>query len=298
VLVHNDRIIGEGYHVVFGGKHAEVNALESVITADKHLIPQSTMYVSMEPCAHFGKTPPCAHRLVEEGIRTVVVAVEDPNPMVAGKGIAYLRENGVDVEIDICRQEAIDLNKSFFHFHQKRRPYITLKFAQSADGFIAETGRQAVHLTSIESDTLVHKMRAENQAILVGAATAISDDPLLTVRHWKGRDPLRLVLGDDRPLPAGLRMFNDGGATLFVTLNAAEFATSFSAKMQELHIISLLVEGGLETLELFLQNGLWDEMYRFTAPAKLEGGIPAPRISWVPQRSTSSGIDHLDYYEH
>ncbi|HPE96880.1 MAG TPA: bifunctional diaminohydroxyphosphoribosylaminopyrimidine deaminase/5-amino-6-(5-phosphoribosylamino)uracil reductase RibD [Chitinophagales bacterium] len=296
VIVADGKVIGEGYHHRFGEPHAEIEALNSVLPHDQEKIIGATMYVTLEPCSHHGKTPPCADRLIAEQIGKVVIATLDPNPLVAGRGAERLREAGIEVETGMLEQEAVALNKAFFSFHRKGRPFITLKWAQSADGFISALHRQPVHLTNETSDKLVHQLRAEHQSILIGAATAISDDPLLTVRHVYGNDPLRLVLGDDRMLPPELRMLNDGGNTVMLHMEGRTFRSFLLEKMQGLHVISLLVEGGTNTLEMFLQEGLWDDIWRFSVAQTLEGGTPAPRISLVPDEKRSVDGDVLEIY--
>lgn len=296
VIVYEERIIGEGFHRQFGGPHAEIEALNSVHPDDVKYLPQSTLYVTLEPCSHHGKTPPCAHRIVQDGIKKVVVAVEDPNPLVAGNGIRYLKENGVEVLAGMLSEDASDLNRAFFQFHQKGLPWITLKWAQSADGFLAGINRQPIHFTSHESDIFVHRMRSEHQAILIGAATAVSDDPLLTVRHFKGKDPLRIILSDGRPLPDNLRMLSDGGATIIIELDNEEFPKKMIERLQHLHVISLLVEGGTQTLERFIQAGCWNQIYRFQNKSELHAGIQAPKLQMLPAQILTSGADKLEIF--
>lgn len=296
VIVYQDRIIGEGYHRQFGGAHAEVEAFNAVHPDDCKHLPESTLYVSLEPCSHHGKTPPCAHRIVQEGVKKVVVAVTDPNPLVAGNGIRYLREHGVEVTEGLLSDEASDLNKAFFQYHQKGMPWITLKWAQSADGFLAGLHRQPVHFTSHTSDMMVHRLRAEHQAILIGAATAISDDPLLTVRHCKGNDPIRIILSDGRLLPQNLRMLTDGGATIIVDISNEDFPDKLIKRCRDLHIISLLVEGGTRTLKQFLQAGYWNQIYRFQNRSDLHAGIAAPVLDMLPAQILTSGDDKLEIF--
>ncbi len=296
VIVHGETIIGEGYHAAVGQQHAEVMALESVKAEDRHLIHSSTMYVTLEPCAHFGRTPPCADRLINEQIQHVVVGTLDPNPLVCGRGVAKLKAAGIEVDVGFMEKQVIAANPEFLHFHQKGLPFIRLKWAQSSDGFIAGPGRLPVHITSAESDKYVHRLRAENQAILVGAATAIADDPLLTVRYVKGRDPVRVIISDKRPLPADLRMFNDGGAVITIHAGMERYLDDVIARLKELQVISVLVEGGLFTLEQFIKAGMWNEIYRFTGSMRMEGGIPAPSLSWVPSVVEQIGNDQLEIF--
>ena len=296
VIVCNDTIIGEGYHPALGQQHAEVMALESVPEQDRHLIPNATMYVTLEPCSHFGRTPPCADRLIKDEIQHVVVGTLDPNPLVSGKGVARLRAAGVLVEVGCLEDKVIAANQEFLHFHREGLPFIRLKWAESSDGFIAGPGRTPVHITCHDSDIYVHQMRADNQAILIGAATAISDDPLLTVRHVKGRDPVRIIAGDERPLPKDLRMFNDGGPVITLKTSSLDYTDAIITRLKELQIISVVVEGGLYTLTQFIKAGLWNEIYMFTADMPLNGGIPAPRLSFVPAATHKIGSDRLDIY--
>lgn len=218
VLVHAGRIIGEGYHRVYGQAHAEVNCVASVRPEDRSLIPQSTMYVSLEPCAHFGRTPPCADMLVRERIPRVVIGCRDPFPKVDGKGIDKLLAAGTEVVVGVLEKECQELNKRFFTFHSLHRPWIVLKWAQSANGKIAgraEDGRTLI--SNALTNRLVHKWRSEEASILVGTRTALLDDPALTVRHWTGPDPVRLVLDKELRLPEGLRLFN--GETRTIVFN-------------------------------------------------------------------------------
>jgi diaminohydroxyphosphoribosylaminopyrimidine deaminase / 5-amino-6-(5-phosphoribosylamino)uracil reductase len=296
VIVYQDRIIGEGFHKQYGGPHAEVEALNAVHPDDFKYLPESTLYVSLEPCSHYGKTPPCAHRIVQEGIKKVVVAVSDPNPLVAGNGIKYLRDHDVEVIEGVLSEEAAELNHAFFHFHQTGMPWVTLKWAQSADGFLAGVNRQTIHFTSHESDVFVHRLRAEHQAILVGAATAVTDDPLLTVRHCKGNDPIRIILSDGRTLPDNLRMLTDGGATIVIELGVGDFPKQFFKRLHDLHIISLLVEGGAHTLANFIQYGNWNKIYRFQNRSEIHAGISAPVLPMLPTQILTSGDDRLEIF--
>ncbi len=296
VIVHKGKVLSTGYHARFGEPHAEVQAVQALNEEDHHLIPESIMYVTLEPCSHHGKTPPCCEMLVREGFRHIVVATKDPNPKVAGKGLAYLESHGVKVELGIAGEQAAELNKAFFTFHSKQRPYIVLKWAVSADGFLSGTGGELVHMTGPESDVIVHKLRAKYPAILVGAATAIGDDPLLTVRHVRGPDPLRVILSDGRPLPEDLRMYQDGGNVLVIEAPMSDWTDTLVHKMIELGLTGVLVEGGANTLELFLKAGLWDEIHRFNCPLNLGGGTPAPRLSLVPSKKEKVGEDLLEIF--
>lgn len=293
VIVHNNEVIGEGYHQKYGGPHAEINAIHSV--QDKSLLKDATLYVSLEPCNHFGKTPPCTNAILEYGIPRVVVAAEDVNPQVAGKGIQRLREAGVEVITGILRKEADELNKRFVTFFNKRRPCVILKWAQSADGFMAPNEPRQVWLTGEPSRQLVHKWRTEEQAILVGARTAQIDNCQLTSRLWPGKNPVRLVIDKNLELKSDSAVFNDDGTRVIVfnflkqnILNNCDWvklSTENSIAKQVADwcfansIQSLIVEGGPSTLNYFINENLWDEARVFTAPKKLQIGIASPNIA-------------------
>ncbi len=301
VIVHKGEIIGEGYHIHCGGPHAEVNAINSV--KKKDLLKESTIYVSLEPCAHYGKTPPCADLIIREGIPHVVIGCTDPFAKVNGLGIKKLTDAGIDVKTGILEQECMALNKRFFTFHLHKRPYITLKWAESADGFIdgkrpeGETGHP-VKLSNSYTQMLVHRLRSINRAILVGTRTAIADNPALTNRTWPGPAPLRLVIDREGKLPDTLQLFDGSTPTrVYLGSEAArpdylnhpntegryiDFKENILPQiMDDLYqhqIQSLLVEGGKQLLESFINNGLWDEIYIEQAPVRLYEGTPAPQI--------------------
>ncbi len=297
VLVHEGRIIGEGYHRQYGGPHAEVNCLASVQEADRPLIPNSTMYVSLEPCAHFGKTPPCADRLIHEKVKRVVVGCRDPFPEVDGRGLEKLRAAGVEVTAPVCEAEAIALNRRFFTYHIKKRPYIILKWAQSADGFLGRQGERTAISHPI-TNRLVHRWRNEEAAIMVGKNTALIDDPRLNVRGWPGRQPLRIVTDSHLALPPTLHLFdgsqptlvfnhlssNQEGAVEWVRLE--EGMPLLPQMMQALYqrgIQSVLVEGGAMLLHSFIEAGLWDEArVIINTHLFLSGGVPAPVFPPAP----------------
>jgi diaminohydroxyphosphoribosylaminopyrimidine deaminase/5-amino-6-(5-phosphoribosylamino)uracil reductase len=293
VLAHGDRVIGEGHHRVYGGPHAEVECLESVRPADRHLIPASRMYVSLEPCAHHGKTPPCADRIIREGIKEVHVACRDPFPDVDGKGIERMRAAGVKVEVGSMASEARELNRRFLTFHLARRPYIVLKWAESADGMIAGPGKVRTTISGPLANRIVHRWRSEEQAILIGSQTAAIDDPRLTARIPGGHDPLRIVIDRLLSLPAHLHIFTDGGQTVVVNIyrNDAEGSVRYLRIPHEgdplahtlsglygLGVQSVLVEGGRFTLDAFLKEGLWDECRRIRSlHLQIPDGYPAPQ---------------------
>ncbi len=235
VIVAEDRIIGEGYHVRCGEGHAEVNAFASVRAEDERLLKDATVYVSLEPCAHYGKTPPCADLIVRKGVRRVVVGCVDPFAEVQGRGIARIRQAGIEVTVGVLEQECQWLNRRFFTYHSQHRPYIILKWAQTANGFIDEDGK-ALQISNEQTQMRSHQLRAEEDAILVGHTTYNRERPQLTVRHWHGPNPKRIVLTHDRPLP---QLMDD---------------------LYQHVVQSLIVEGGRQTLEAFIEAGLWDEI--------------------------------------
>ena len=322
VIVHDGRIIGEGYHRQCGGPHAEVNAVRSV--KDERLLRESTMYVSLEPCAHYGKTPPCADMIVEKGIPRVVIGCRDSFDQVDGKGIQKLREAGVEVIVGVLEKECLELNKAFFTYHGKQRPYITLKWAQSADGYIdlARNGAEnedkgeAVRFSTDETAIRVHRLRALSDAILVGRRTAMLDNPSLTTRMWPGANPLRLVIDRNGMLDRGLKLFDGTTKTIVFTEEIRDLGTSdnieqvqldFSCDilpqmMTYLHkhkVQRLLVEGGSVLLQSFINIGLWDEAYVEEAPFSLDGGVKAPCMDEVYKKDEIECFGHrLKHFLH
>lgn len=293
VIVHNDRIIGEGYHARCGEGHAEVNAIRSV--KDESLLQESTIYVSLEPCSHYGKTPPCADLIIRKGIPRVVVGCVDPFSLVSGRGIQKLKDAGIDVKVGVLEAECRQLIKRFVTFNTQQRPYITLKWAESADGFIdinREEGQPVVLSTPITS-MYVHKQRAEHHAILVGRKTALLDNPSLTTRNWYGKNPFRLVIDKELTLPTSLKLF-DGSAPTWVftaqdkasTSQVTYFNLDFSQsilpqilqRLYENKLQALLVEGGSQLLQSFIDEGLWDEIYTEHAATILGNGVKGPVI--------------------
>lgn len=263
VVVCDGRILGEGFHIRPGEPHAEVNALRAVSAADRPLLGRSTIYVSLEPCAHFGRTPPCADLIVREGLARCVAGVADPFAQVAGRGLARLREAGVEVRVGVLEKECLWLNRRFFTFHTEGRPHITLKWAESSDGFMGNRSRRLL-LSTPRSLLHVHRLRARAGAILVGHATLEADRPLLSVRHWAGPSPRRFVLGRvaAEALPDGFTCCADIPSLLSVLRGAG--------------VQSLLVEGGRQTLQSFIDEGLWDEAWREISPVVAGGDVPAP----------------------
>jgi diaminohydroxyphosphoribosylaminopyrimidine deaminase/5-amino-6-(5-phosphoribosylamino)uracil reductase len=299
VIVHREQIIGEGFHRRCGEAHAEVNAIASV--ADPALLRESTLYVNLEPCSHWGKTPPCADRIIEAGIPRVVVGMIDPYAEVAGRGIRRLRERGVEVVLGVLEAECRALNRRFVTYQTEKRPYVTLKWAQTADGYLDNNrppGVAPAWMTGPVARTLVHRMRAAEAAILTGTNTIARDDPALTVRDAGGRDPLRVVLDRALRLSPAARVFDGAAPTLVVTdrggaekarrryprCEAAEIDFSRSVVPQLLDLLyaekiqSLLVEGGEQLLRSFIGAGAWDEARVFVSPLSvrdLPGGTPA-----------------------
>ncbi len=272
VIVSRDgRIIGEGYHTRCGLPHAEVNAINSVSPADRALLSWSTLYVSLEPCAHFGRTPPCARLIVKTGIPRVVIGCVDPFAKVSGRGIAILREAGVDVTVGVLEEACRALNRRFITAQTSHRPYIVLKWARSADGFIDrwrddESEEAPVRFSTPASSLQCQRLRALSQAVLVGHATLLKDQPRLTLRDWPGEAPLRVVLGrvGEDELPAGFQAYADIDSAL-------EALTAQSVQ-------TLLVEGGALTLQSFIDRGLWDEAYVELSSLVLGSGVPEPRM--------------------
>lgn len=279
VIVADDRIIGEGYHRHFGGPHAEPNAIASVAEADRALLRNATMYVTLEPCAHFGKTPPCARLIVDTGIRKVVVATLDPFKEVAGRGIEIMRRGGVEVETGLLEMEARQLNRRFFTAHTLFRPYIQLKWAQSADGCIALPDGSPVAISSPVSRIWMHRERADADAIMVGTDTVLNDNPALDCRLWPARDcatrPLA-VLFDSPRLPKQARVMQRPHILIPPGLPLADAMHSLYADHK---ITSLMVEGGAKTLQSFIDEQLADEIRIELSPIQLPDGIKAPRLS-------------------
>ena len=298
VIVCDGRIIGEGYHIRAGEPHAEVNAVNSVAETDKSLLGRSTMYVSLEPCSHYGKTPPCCDMIIACGIPRVVIGSADPNSQVNGAGIERMRAAGIDVKVGVLEAECSRLNRAFFSSQVYGRPYVTLKWAQSADGFIdlLRDSGQAVKISSSISQVAVHKLRASNDAILVGRHTALLDNPALDIRHWAGRAPLRLVIDKYGTLPPDLKIFDGVLPTVVYTAlekdekygkNVEQVVLDFNEPLLpqilfHLHgrkVGSLLVEGGATVLQSFIDASLWDEARVEVNPGlKLGNGVSAPEL--------------------
>ncbi|MEP6712510.1 MAG: bifunctional diaminohydroxyphosphoribosylaminopyrimidine deaminase/5-amino-6-(5-phosphoribosylamino)uracil reductase RibD [Ferruginibacter sp.] len=294
VLVHKGIVIGEGYHQQYGQAHAEVNCINNVKEANKHLISQSTLYVSLEPCNHFGKTPPCADLIIKHQIPEVIIACTDPFEKVNGSGIKKLQDAGIKVLEGILNEEAIELNKRFFTFHKKQRPYIILKWAQSNNLKIADQESKAVKITNEITDRLVHKWRSEEAAILVGTNTALNDNPALTTRLWPGKNPVRIVIDRQLKLPQHLQLFDGSIATIVINNIKKEenentilykiakkenLPTALMNLLYRRQLSSLIVEGGAALLQSFIDAGLWDEARIITNnDLIIENGIEAPDL--------------------
>lgn len=287
VIVHEDRIIGEGWHQRYGGPHAEVHATSSV--KQKELLPESTVYVTLEPCAHYGKTPPCCDLLIAHSVKRVVVACVDPFEAVAGQGIQRIQSAGIQLDLGILEKEAQFLNRRFFTTVRHKRPYVLLKWAQTSDGFLARENGDSKWISNCLSRTLVHQYRHEEAAILVGAGTVAADDPELTTRFYPGRDPLRLVIEKHQLLGHNYKLFEDGKATLLYSAirpkgdqihhfngDDDNWLSYILSDLSERNIQSVLVEGGAQTLQHFLDKGLWDEIRCFVAPMQFGKGLAAP----------------------
>ena len=311
VIVQNDTVIGEGWHQVFGGPHAEVNAIKSI--PGNLSAKGADVYVTLEPCSHFGKTPPCADLLIQQQVKRVFICNHDPNPLVAGKGIEKLKAAGIEVESGILEKVGNEINRKFFHFHTQKRPYITLKYACSKDGFIAKENGEAVTFSNRVSHQLVHKLRTENQAILVGVQTANLDNPQLTSRHWPGQNPLRIVIDPQNRLKPALELLNDEHPTWIFTeaveksignkiwfalqtKNANAFLSHLMQTLFEKNIQSVLVEGGSFTLQQFINQNLADEIIQIKNLEDLGKGIPAPTISIKFQEIKPIGTSNVWSY--
>ena len=291
VIVYNNKIIGEGYHEKYGSHHAEVNAINSV--KDKSLLLKSTLYVNLEPCAHFGKTPPCSDLIIQNKIPEVVIGCVDTFSEVSGKGIERMRSVGIDVKVGVLENESRELNKRFFTFHEKKRPYIILKWAESKDRFIAPKDQtKPFWMTSSESKKLAHKWRAEEDAILVGRITAEKDNPSLTVREVEGSNPIRIVIDKDLKLSADFNLFNNDAKTIvfnqlkseennsnnYIKINFNNLTKNILKELHKQNIQSIIIEGGTITLQSFIDKNLWDEARIFTTNKTLTEGVKPPAI--------------------
>jgi diaminohydroxyphosphoribosylaminopyrimidine deaminase/5-amino-6-(5-phosphoribosylamino)uracil reductase len=316
VVVHDGIIIGEGYHLKAGTPHAEVHAINAV--TDRSLLPSSTMYVSLEPCSHHGRTPPCADLIINSGIRRVVVGVTDPNPLVSGKGITRMREAGIEVVTDVAEDECRMLNRRFFTWHEKKRPYVILKWARSADGFIDLQRKpgdtpEPNWITGMAERVLVHRWRAAEDAILAGGGTVRADNPSLTVRYWSGENPVRVIISRSGDMDHGSSAFNDSAETILFTCNEEpdfpgvkvirlsgrdSFLQEVLPVLHEMGIQSLFVEGGACIIRHFAEAGLWDEARRFTGNVKFNEGVPDPFPEFTPVKAVKFEKSILEFTYH
>jgi diaminohydroxyphosphoribosylaminopyrimidine deaminase/5-amino-6-(5-phosphoribosylamino)uracil reductase len=302
VIVHNGSIIGEGYHRKYGEAHAEVNAVNSVRNPD--LLLESTLYVTLEPCSHFGKTPPCADLIVEMGIPRVVVGSRDPNEKVSGRGLEKLKTAGIELVTGMLEEECNRMNRRFMTFHQQQRPYIILKWAQTEDGYMDKTRNeeefgQPTWITNDLSKIAVHKMRSDEAAIMVGTRTALKDNPSLTVREWSGGHPLRIVLDRTGKLDENCALLDQSTETIVFSEIEKEIKPNLEyiplkfgpGMLLEINAIlfrrgiqSLLVEGGKSLLESYMQENLWDEARVYIGSKRFGAGVKAPETNWILDR--------------
>ena len=313
VIVYNDTIIGEGWHKKAGQPHAEVNAVNSV--KDKSLLQKATIYVSLEPCSHFGKTPPCCDLIIQNKIPNVVIGTVDPNEKVAGNGIKKLIAAGINVTVGVLEAECNELNKRFFTFHQKKRPYIILKWAETQDGFIAPTTKlenKPVWIANTYSRQLVHKWRTEEQAILVGTQTAIDDNPKLDARDWSGHNPVRIIIDQNSRIPHSNHVFDNQTKTIILTKTTTAISTENcifecidfkqNKALQVVNVLykyqiqSVIIEGGRQTLQTFIAEDLWDEARVFKGAPFFLSGTKAPLLEKKQFEKHSIGTDELLIY--
>jgi diaminohydroxyphosphoribosylaminopyrimidine deaminase / 5-amino-6-(5-phosphoribosylamino)uracil reductase len=315
VIVLNDEIIGEGYHELYGKAHAEVNAIDHV--KDKNLLTKATLYVNLEPCSHFGKTPPCADLIIKYKIPSVVIGTTDTFSKVAGSGIEKLKKAGIEVKTGILEDECRELNKRFFTFHEKKRPYIILKWAQTIDGFIdiirnEEGFEKPMRITNEASLRLSHTWRSQEQAIIVGKKTAVFDNPRLTVRTIQGKNPLRIAIDRNLTIPPNYFLLDKSTATLIFTAADTVSEPNLEYKrlnfddellpqildtLYEKNIQSLIVEGGTKLINSFIHKGLWDEARVFISQKSIEDGVNAPELDQKPFRKTDVEGDMLLLYK-
>ena len=317
VIVLDGIIIGEGWHKKAGEPHAEVNAVNSV--SDKTRLSEATLYVSLEPCSHFGKTPPCANLIVENRIKNVVIGVIDSNSEVSGRGVAHLKKNGCNVVVGVLENECEKLNKRFFTFHRNKRPFIILKWAETKDGFIdklreKDSENSPNWISNSYSQQLVHKMRATEQSILVGTNTALNDNPTLNVRSWIGENPVRIVFDRSLKIPNDYNLYNEKVKTIFLTENKPTKDFGNTILFEEVNfnenlpkqicdvlykheIQSVIIEGGRQTLQSFIDANLWDEATVFIGEPSFEKGLEAPIIKKAPFETEEISNDTLNIYK-
>ncbi len=307
VIVCDNKIIGQGYHKKYGKKHAEVNAIESV--ENKELLLKSTLYVNLEPCSHFGKTPPCSNIIIKHKIPNVVIGCVDSNSKVSGSGIQKLKDAGINVSTGILEKKSRYLNRRFFTFHEKKRPYIILKWAKSKDGLMApknQTG--SFWMTSKESKKLVHRWRSEEQAILVGKNTVIKDDPQLTVRECKGKNPIRITIDKKLQISKDMKIFNNDASTIvfnqimnkeinttkFFKISFENLIDNILLYLYKIGIQSVIIEGGQKILKSFIDINQWDEARIFTTKKMLKEGLKSPILVNLKGVKKQIGDDTLE----
>ena len=293
IVVHNNLIIGEGFTDPHGGPHAEVNAINSV--ENQELLKEATIYVTLEPCNHHGKTPPCSDLIISKGIPRVVIGCLDDNPIVAGNGVKRLKAAGIEVKVKVQEKACKEHHKRFFSFFNKKRPYIILKWAQTANGLVApfeKDEKKPVWITNRYSRQLVHKWRAEEQSILVGGHTVMDDNPSLTIRDWTGNNPLRIVFSNNIQRDEALNIFNNKSETLVRHGNPESLISS----LYDEGINSIIVEGGTQTLQSFINDNLWDEARVFYGVNSFDKGIKAPTLEARPAKTVKIQEDFLKYF--
>ena len=314
VLVYQDKVIGEGYHEQFGEAHAEVNCFKSVMEKDEVFVSNSILYVSLEPCAHFGKTPPCVDLIIYKGVKKVVIGCRDPFEAVNGKGIEKLQNAGVEVIIGILENECINLNERFFTYHQKHRPYIILKWTETVDGKIAGLGNERLMISNAISTTKVHQWRSEEMAILVGTNTVLKDNPSLDNRLWAGKSPIRMLIDQSLKLPNYLKVFTDNKPTIVfnfkkeVQIGTVQYIKILPNKSVLLQIMdycyvnkinSILVEGGAQLLQSFINENIWDEARIIVNTTLAIGnGLDAPKLKLALFCKEETILnDQISYYK-
>lgn len=309
VIVHNGKIIGEGYHHKAGENHAEINAINSV--EDKNLIPESTIYVSLEPCAHYGKTPPCALKIKELGFKKVVIGAMDSHDKVNGKGKKIIQDAGIEAVSGILEKECIELNKRFFTYHEKKRPYIILKWAESGDGFLDKNYKPTAVSNALVNQ-FVHQLRADEHAILVGTQTALADNPSLTVRSVEGTHPVRILIDFDLKVPNDFNIYNNAARTFvlnavkegtedhieFIKIKKENFLSDLMESLYKEQIQSVIIEGGRFTLQQFIDSDLWDETIVIkNENLRLENGTKAPEFSLIPYKTENYRDNTISFFK-
>ena len=299
-LVYKDQIIGEGYTSKAGGNHAEINAIESV--GDKSLLQKATMYVTLEPCSHFGKTPPCVNKIIEVGIKRVVIGIKDPNPLVCGNGIKILKESGVEVISNVLKDDCIEHHKRFLNHIIRKRPYVILKWAETKDGFIApikKNKNEPFWISNKRSRQLVHKWRSEEHAILVGSKTVKEDDPRLTTRDWEGKNCDIYILSKNG-IDKSAKILNQDSKTTLLDSNKLDFnkplAKQICSILNNDKIFSIIIEGGTKTITNFIDENIWDEIRIFKSNKDLTNGIKGPKHDLKPSKKINISDDILEIY--